>query len=95
MFGDWKGHGWDVETTHLRHPDRLARLILALSLLYVWLVFYGARLITAGLRNWVDRTDRRDLSLFRIGLDTLQRCFTLCWPSLIPLPSLVGGPSVR
>jgi hypothetical protein len=95
MFGDWKGHGWDVETTHLRDPDRLSRLILALSLLYIWLVFYGARLIKAGLRNWVDRNDRRDLSLFRIGLDTLQRCFTLCRLSLIPLPSLVGGPSVR
>ncbi len=20
MFGDWKAHGWDLETTHLRHP---------------------------------------------------------------------------
>ena len=33
MFGDWKGHGWDVETTHLRHPDRLSRLVLAIALL--------------------------------------------------------------
>ena len=95
MFGDWKGHGWDVETTHLRHPDRLSRLILALSLLSIWLVFYGERLIKAGWRNWVDRPDRRDLSLFRIGLDTLQRCFTLCRPSPIPLPSLVGDARVR
>lgn len=95
MFGDWKGHGWNVETTHLRHPDRLSRMILAVSLLYVWLVFYGARLTTAGCRSWVDRHDRRDLSLFRIGLDTLQRCFTLDRPSHIPFPSLVGGTSVR
>jgi len=32
LFGDWKGHGWDLETTHLRHPDRLSRLVLALAL---------------------------------------------------------------
>jgi hypothetical protein len=95
MFGDWKGHGWDLETTHLRHPDRLSRLVLALALLYVWLVGYGERLIRAGWRAWVDRHERRDLSLFRIGLDVLQRCFTLVREPPLPLPSLVGGPSVR
>jgi hypothetical protein len=50
MFGDWKGHGWDIETTHLRHPARLSRLVLALALLYIWLVFWGERLIKAGCR---------------------------------------------
>lgn len=95
MFGDWKGHGWDIETTHLRHPDRLSRLVLALALLYLWLVLYGARLIRAGWRPWVDRHERRDLSVFRIGLDVLQRCFSLDREPPLPLPSLVGGPSVR
>ena len=95
MFGDWKGHGWDVETTHLRHPARLSRLVLALALLYIWLVLWGARLIKAGRRAWVDRSDRRDLSLFRIGLDTLHRCFALVRDLPVPLPSLVAGPSVR
>ena len=95
MFGDWKGHGWDVETTHLRHPDRLSRLLLALCLLYVWLVLYGERVIKAGWRPWVDRRERRDLSIFRIGLDVLQRCLTLALPPPVPLPSLVGGLSVR
>lgn len=95
MFGDWKDHGWDIESTHLRHPDRLSRLVLALALLYIWLVRWGAALIRAGHRAWVDRLDRRDLSLFRIGLDTLHRCFTLARPLPIPSPSLVGGLSVR
>ena len=95
MFGDWKGHGWDIETTHLRHPDRLSRLVLALALLYIWLVFSGERLIKSGWRTWVDRSDRRDLSLFRIGLDVLQRCFTLDHELPIPSPSLVGAASVR
>jgi Transposase DDE domain len=95
MFGDWKGHGWDIQTTHLRHPDRLSRLVLAIALLYVWLVFYGERLIKAGWRDWVDRHERRDLSLFRIGLAVLQRCLTLLCQPPVPLPSLVSGPSVR
>jgi hypothetical protein len=95
MFGDWKGHGWDIEPTHLRHPDRLSRLVLAIALLYIWLVFYGERVIRAGWRAWVDRRERRDLSIFRIGLDVLQRCFTLEREPPVPLPSLVGGPSVR
>jgi DDE family transposase len=95
MFGDWKGHGWDIETTHLRHPDRLSRLVFALAVLYIWLVLTGERLIKAGWRAWVDRTDRRDLSLFRIGWDVLQRCFTLDRDLPIPSPSLVGAASVR
>jgi hypothetical protein len=89
MFGDWKDHGWDIESTHLRQPARLSRLVLALALLYIWLVLWGARLIKAGCRAWVDRADRRDLSLFRIGLDTLHRCFALARELPIPSPSLV------
>lgn len=95
MFGDWKDHGWDLESTHLRHTDRLSRLVLALALLYIWLVLWGAALIKAGGRAWVDHPTRRDLSLLRIGLDTLTRCFTLERALPIPTPSLVGGLSVR
>jgi hypothetical protein len=91
----WKGHGWDLETNHWRHPDRLSRLVLALALLYVWLVLWGAALTKAGRRAWVDRHNRRDLSLFRIGLDTLHRCFALEQAVPIPLPSLVASPGVR
>jgi hypothetical protein len=95
MFGDWKGHGWDLETSHLRHVDRLSRLVLAVALLYVWLVRYGERVIKAGWRTWVDRHERRDLSLFRLGLLVLHRCHALGQSPPLPLPSLVGGPSVR
>jgi hypothetical protein len=95
MFGDWKGPGADIETTHLRHPARLSRLVWALALVYIWLVFWGQRLLKAGCRAWVDRSDRRDLSLFRFGLDMLHRGFALVRDLPLPLPSLVAGPSVR
>ena len=80
MFGDFKGHGFDLETTHLRHFLRLSRLTLAVSLLYVWLVAFGSRVIKRGQRHLVDRTDRRHFSIFRIGFNMLERCLSNALP---------------
>ncbi len=74
MFGDCKGHGFNLEATRLRHVLPLSRLTLAVALLYVWLVAFASRTIKNGQRRLVDRSDRRDLSLFRIGFDMLERC---------------------
>jgi len=68
MFGDMKKHGFDLECTMLRHFLRLSRLTLAVALLYVWLVSVGTQTIHAGKRHLVDRKERRDLSIFQIGL---------------------------
>jgi hypothetical protein len=73
MFGDFKKHGFDLETTMLRHAARLSRLALAVAFLYVWLLSVGSRTIRAGLRHLVDRKDRRDLSIFQIGLRFIDR----------------------
>ena len=73
MFGDMKGHGFDLESTMLRQADRLSRLTLAVAILYVWLVSTGTRIIRDGLRYQVDRRDRRDLSIFQIGLRYIDR----------------------
>jgi hypothetical protein len=53
---------------------RLSRLTLAAVLLYVWLVAFGSQVIKTGLRRLVDRADRRDLSIFRIGCRMIERC---------------------
>jgi len=76
MFGDLKTHGFDLERTHLRHFMRLSRLTLAVALLYVWLVAFGSQVIKTGLRRLVDRADRRDLSIFRIGYRMVERYLT-------------------
>lgn len=73
MFGDMKDHGFDLENTMLRHADRLSRLTLAVALLYVWMISTGTRTIRDGLRHLVDRRDRRDLSIFQIGLRFIDR----------------------
>ncbi|MCI0476992.1 MAG: IS4 family transposase [Anaerolineales bacterium] len=71
MFGDFKGHGFDLAQTHLRHGDRLSRLTLVIALLYTWLIDIGRKVIKNGLRHLVDRAERRDLSIFQIGLRLL------------------------
>jgi len=73
MFADFKKHGFDLENTMLRNPPRLSRLTLAVAFLYVWLLSVGSRTVRAGLRHFVDRKDRRDLSIFQIGLRFIDR----------------------
>lgn len=74
MFADCKSNGFDLEAVRLRHFLRLSRLMLAIALLYVWLIAFGTYIVKRGQRTLVDRMDRRTLSLFRIGFDALERC---------------------
>jgi Transposase DDE domain len=84
LFGDLKGHGFELEHSHLRHFARLSRLTLAVVLLYAWLVTTAVRVIKRGLRQQVDRHDRRDLSIFQIGLRWIERCLKNCQPLTMP-----------
>ncbi|MCZ7542189.1 MAG: IS4 family transposase [Anaerolineae bacterium] len=83
LFGDLKGHGFDLEATHLQHFLRLSRLTLAVCILYVWLVAVGEHTIASHQTDAVDRHDRRDLSVFRLGWDFIERCLALDDP--VPL----------
>lgn len=73
MFGDFKSHGFDLEATRLQHFLRLSRLTLAVAFIYVWMIAFGSKGIKDGKRHLVDRNDRRDLSVFRIGIDLFDR----------------------
>lgn len=85
MFADFKRHGFDLEGSHLRSEQRLDRLTLLVCLLYLWLIAVARRVELAHLAHLVDRHDRRDLSLFRLGWDFVERCLALADP--IPLTS--------
>jgi len=76
MFGDFKRNGFDLEASRLQKMLHLSRLTLAVALLYVTLLAFGSQTIKHGLRHLVDRTDRRDLSIFRVGFDMLERLLT-------------------
>lgn len=76
MFGDMKKHGFDLECSMLHTFMRLSRLTLAVAILYVWSMAVGVRTIHRGQRHLVDRSDRRDLSIFQIGLRSIERSLT-------------------
>jgi hypothetical protein len=76
MFGDLKGHGFDLESTRLQNFLKLSRLTFAVVLLYLWLIAFGSQIIKSGLCRLVDRNDRRDLLIFQIGLRSLERRLT-------------------
>ena len=80
MYGDFKGHGFDLEATHLRQVHRLDRLVLAICLAFVWLIAVGSRVVKKGLRHFVDHKSRRDKSYFHIGWDWIERCLRLGAP---------------
>ena len=96
MFADFKRHGFDLESTQLRRFGKLSRLTLAVALLYVWVVEMGAQAIKRGQRRLVDRSDRRDHSVFRIGCNMLNGALAQVvepFARLLPrsLPKLSGG----
>jgi len=80
MYGDLKGHGFDLEATHLDNPDRISRLVLAVCMAFVWFITLGAWVVKRGFRHFVDHKSRRDKSYFRIGWDWLERCLRLAQP---------------
>lgn len=80
MYGDMKGHGFDLEATHLDDPQRISRLFLGVCLTFVWFISLGSWVVKRGLRHLIDRKDRRDKSYFRLGWDWLKRCQRLGQP---------------
>lgn len=72
FFSDQKSRGFFLHKSHLAHPQRLARLLLAATLAYVWIVFLGDWARKTRLSRIIHRTDRCDLSLFQLGLRTLH-----------------------
>ncbi len=76
LFGDLKRHGFDLESSHLRSFRPLHTLTLAVALLYVWLVTEGTHALVQGRTAHIDRSNRRDLSLFRLGIELVDSALT-------------------
>jgi len=75
LFKDFKnnGRGFGLELTGVRHAERLERLLLALALVYTWLLLWGAHVIATGQHQLVDNVRRPTLSLFQTGLRFVMR----------------------
>jgi len=72
FFSDQKSRGFHLHKSHLSGPSRLSRLLIAACLAYIWMIWQGLWVIASGKDSLIDRTDRRDKSVFRLGLDWLR-----------------------
>jgi hypothetical protein len=82
FFSDQKSRGFHLHKSHLSDPKRLARLLIAACLAYLWVVYLGVCALREDWLKRLHRQDRCDLSLFRLGLRLLARCLK----EAIPLP---------
>lgn len=83
-YEDCKGRGFGLERSRLSILDRVNRLLLAVALAYWWGEQLGLRVIRSGQRRRYDRTDRRDLSVLRLGRTAMRA--VLDAGDLPPLP---------
>lgn len=72
FFSDQKSRGFHIHKSHLSDPARLARLLIAACLAYLWMVGQGLQLIAENKTYLIDRAKRIDKSFFRLGLDWLK-----------------------
>jgi hypothetical protein len=72
FFSDQKSRGFHIHKSHLADPTRLSRLLIAACLAYIWMITQGLLVIAENKLSLIDRTDRRDKSLFRLGLDWIK-----------------------
>ena len=69
FFSDQKSRGFHIHKSHLSNPVRISRLLIAACLAYIWMVSLGLLTLVTGDHRLIDRTDRVDKSIFRLGLD--------------------------
>jgi len=78
LFGDQKSRGFHLHKSHLTEPQRLASLMIAACLAYLWMVFLGVTAMKSGTDQLLHRTDRCDWSIFRMGIAFLDHCLNQC-----------------
>jgi Transposase DDE domain len=73
MFSDHKSRGLNLESTRITDPDRLGRLLIAVTLAYLWIMQVGALVVRRDEWRQVDnRGLERSVSLSQIGLRWLR-----------------------
>ena len=90
FFSDQKSRGFRVDRSHLADPKRVARLMIATALAYLWVVYLGVLARRDYDYGRFHRPDRRDLSLFSLGL----RFVAYCLRHRRPIPTGVPRPLV-
>lgn len=88
LFADFKGRGFNFDQCRLKEPARVNRLLMAVSIAYLFVVFWGVQAISTGDFALMVRTDRFDHSLFTLGLKYIQRLLK----KVLPISLLLSWP---
>lgn len=67
FFSDQKSRGFRLEASHLDRPALLERLLMGCALAYWWLTYLGVVAHQRGEDPLIHRTERCDLSFFKLG----------------------------
>ena len=73
-FRDEKSHGFQWQQSRIRDPSHAMRLLLVMALAMRYLIRLGQYLIRSGQRTKFERQDRRNLSVFQLGLRSVLHC---------------------
>lgn len=73
LFAHFKSRGFNLDKTHLTKPEQIDRMILVLAIATCIALHIGTEIYSKGDQHLIDRSDRRDLSLFQLGLRGIVR----------------------
>jgi hypothetical protein len=77
LFGQQKSRGFALNRTRMTTPEHIDRLLLAIAIASCLTLGLGTHLVIIKQTKRVDRSDRRDLSLFQLGWRYLFRLLAL------------------
>jgi len=88
LFSDSKARGFGLDKSGIRHPERMARFVIAVFLAYIWLIYLGVLVIQSQQLGLIARTDRFFNSIFQLGRAFLDRILEEGWdiPVSVELP---------
>ena len=73
MFSDHKSRGLNLERTRIKEPERLERLVVAMTIAYLWIMEIGAMMLDREKCKKVDNKGaQRSVSICQIGLRWLR-----------------------
>jgi hypothetical protein len=72
MFSDKKSRGFNIHKSHISDPPRVAKLLIVTALAYIFIIYFGILAIKNYYLKNIHRPDRCDLSLFTLGMRTLE-----------------------
>ena len=97
LFRDQKSGVFQLESSGLRDPQRINRLLLVVAIAVLATSLQGYALSLAGLRQQVDPHWKRGMSFLRIGLAALQMAVadvTAGFMDWLPIPIQELGPCI-